>query len=284
MWRVLAPDEEELARVTTLQFLLEDSHDFENAITLLESTPSLSSLAIELYYDDCSLLKSCARLRRGPRKLRSLLMRNVHFTLGSSTIAGLVELEELEELQLISCEKYSYLLRDIKGLPMKLKAFCIEETDETTELFNSTENDFLRSLKPLVRISLTIGSYDDNLSSLLDWSALQAHASTLQYLRVEYTWPELPFSKFQSGFAQFCKASLNLQLLAISGVTVGDGDDDIVHFLVRNGMNTVFTNLQTNYLIDMHQCPTFAESPRAHCLHERSPRCCASFTSSFRNT
>jgi hypothetical protein len=234
IWPVLAPDEEDLARITTLQLLLRDSNDCNRATALLESTPSLSSLDIQVHRCVMVSLGKFSRLRRGPRKLRSLRMENVFFPLGASTIDGLVELEELEELQLIDGEEYPCLLEDIKSLPLKLKAFCIHEIDETTELFNSTGNDFLRSLKPLVRLSLTLGSDFTDLSSLLDWSAIQAHASALQYLRMEYTWPELPFSKFQSGFAQFCKAALNLKLLAISGVKVGDGDDDIVQFLVRS--------------------------------------------------
>jgi hypothetical protein len=127
----------------------------------------------------------------------------------------------------------------MESLSLKLKAFSIHEIDETTELFNSTANSFLRSLKPLIRLSLTLGSQFDDPSSLLDWSALQAHASTLQCLRVEYTWPEIPFSESQSEFAQFCKASLNLDILAMSGVRVGSGNDDIEYFLVGNCMDTV---------------------------------------------
>jgi len=169
-------------------------------------------------------------------------MGNVFFTLGISTIDGLVELEELEELQLIDCEEYPYLLRDMESLPLKLKAFSIHEIDETTELFHSTANRFLRSLNPLVRLSLTLGSHFDDPSSLLDWSTLQAHASTLQCLRVEYTWPELPFSSSHSGFAQFCKASLNLGILVMSGVTVGRGNNEIEYFLVGNCMDTVLAD------------------------------------------
>jgi hypothetical protein len=253
-WHILPPDEEELAYITTLQLLLRNVDDYEHAITLLEVTPSLSSLDIQMHQLNVAPQPSeFPRLRRGPRSLRSLPMENVCLASGSSTISGLVELEELGELQLIDCEEYTCLSEDMEILPLKLKAFCIHEIAETTELFNSVENDFLRSLKPLVRLSLTLGSHFDVPSSLLDWSALHAHASTLQYIRVEYTWPELQFSEFHSGFSQFCKASLNLELLSTSGVTVGDGDDDIVHFLVRNRMNAVTKNSETDSFIGMHR-------------------------------
>lgn len=284
LWRVSPPDEEQLAHITTLHLLLKNSHDRNNAVSLLESTPSLSSLNLELHSlhaDDFSTSEKFSRLQRGPRRLRSLRVQNICFLLGSSTIAGLVELEELEELQVIDCKEYNCLLRDMKSLPLKLKALCIHECDETTKLFNSIENDFLRSLSPMVRLSLTLGS-DFNLpSSLLDWSALQAHAPALQCLRIKYTWPELPFSKFQSGFAQFCKAALSLKLLAISGVTVGNGDDDIAQFLVGNHMETVLANIRTDSYTDIHRCPTLAESPRAHCRHGRAQRYRVSTTPSF---
>lgn len=209
MWPIYPPDDEELAHVTTLQLLVGGWEDYEHAIHLLESTPSLSSLDIQHDHNVSWPSIEFTRLCRGPRRLRFLRIENFCFTLGSSTIAGFVELEELEELQLIDCEEYSCLSRDIKSLPLKLKAFCIHEIDETTELFSSVENDLIRSLKPLVRMSLTLGIDFGLPSNLLDWSALQAHASTLQYLRVEYTWPELPFSKFHPGLHSFARLRSN---------------------------------------------------------------------------
>jgi hypothetical protein len=267
-----------------LQLLFRGSDDCNHAIALLESTPSLSSLNIELKYDDVPPFRIFSPLRRGRRGLRPLRMQNVCLIPGSSTISELVNLEELEELQLIGCDGYDCLVRDIKNLPLRLKSFCINESDETNELFESVENDFLRSLKPLTRLSLTLGSDFRFHFSLLDWSALQAHASALKNLRMEYTWPEIPFSSFQSGFAQFCKAALSLKTLAISGVAVGNGDDDIVQFLVGFYMDTVSTNPRTNSIVDMHRCPTLAESTRAHCRHERAQRCWVSSRYSFPKT
>jgi hypothetical protein len=112
IWPVLAPDEEELAHITTLQLLLSDSDDCNHATALLESTPSLSSLDILIHRSIMASWGKFSRLRRGPRRLRSLRTENMFFTLGTSTIDGLVELEELEELQLIDCEQYPCLLRE----------------------------------------------------------------------------------------------------------------------------------------------------------------------------
>lgn len=199
MWRKLTPDEDDLACITRLQLLLTDKEGFEHIAVLLDCAPNVASLDLEVNRKaaiaTADQLPSPAQLARGPRILKSLRMKFFHLAAGRRTVAGLVRLEELKELQLIECKEYDYLLKDIKSLalPLQLKAFCIEESDWSSgsDHFPNHLNDVLRLLSSPARISVSLASELDTTTTILDWSVLQNHA--LKYLRVDYHWTTSPF-------------------------------------------------------------------------------------------
>jgi hypothetical protein len=80
----------------------------------------------------------------------------------------------------------------------------------------------------------------DGSGVMFDWSALQAHASAIKYLRVEYgeVMPALPTQKSESDFARFCRSAVNLEQLSMSWIDIDPDSHEgpsllpIVYFLV----------------------------------------------------
>jgi hypothetical protein len=250
IWLNLAPDEDGLSRVTSLQLYLKDVKYCKHAAMLLDSTANLVSLDIELE-NELNLLEELLRRTRlvnGPRRLKSLRMEGIDFSDGIDTLEQLVEIETLQDLQLTYCSDYSSLLRDLTKLPLVLKAFRIHEYDMGAQDFETESIEFLRSLASLNWVSLALES-DFGLSgpyNLLDWSSLRACAPMLKYLRVEYhpIKPLFPCQRSASNFALFCRLATNLEQLAISGMEVRPNDVEhasentsykgIFHFLVSH--------------------------------------------------
>jgi hypothetical protein len=250
IWLNLAPDEDGLSRVTSLQLYLKDVKYCKHAAILLDSTANLVSLDIELD-TDLNLLEELLRrmlLVNGPRRLKSLRIEGIDFSDGIDTLEQLVEIETLQDLQLTYCSDYSSLLRDLTKLPLVLKAFRIYEYDMGAQDFETESIEFFRSLTSLKWVSLTLGT-DLGLPgpyNLLDWSSLRACAPMLKYLRVEYhsVKPPFPCQRSASNFAVFCRLATNLEQLAISGIEVrpndiehaseGTGYKGISHFLVSH--------------------------------------------------
>ena len=250
IWLNLAPDEDDLSRVTSLQLYLKDEKDCKHAAILLDSTANLVSLDIELGTDlnlHEELLRR-TRLVNGPRRLKSLRMEGIDFSDGSDTLEQLVEIETLQDLQLIYCSDYSSLLRDLTRRTLVLKAFRIHEYDMGAPDFETESIEFFRSLTSLEWVSLTLetdlglpGPYN-----LHEWSSLRACAPMLKYLRVEHhsVKPPFPCQRSASDFAVFCRLATNLEQLAISGIEVqpndiehasgGTGYKGISHFLVSH--------------------------------------------------
>jgi hypothetical protein len=171
IWRKLTPDEDDLACITRLQLLLTDKEGFEHIAVLLDCAPNVASLDLEMKRKAAiatvDQLPSPAQLARGPRTLKSLRMKFFHLAAGRRTVAGLVRLDELEELQLIECTKYDSLLKDIKSLalPLQLKAFCVEASDRSVPKYL---NDVLRLLSSPTRISVSLASQLDTSTTILD--------------------------------------------------------------------------------------------------------------------
>lgn len=230
IWLNLAPDEDDLSRVTSLQIYLKDRKDCKHAAILLDSTANLASLDIELGIEyHLNLFKTLlhyTRLVNGPRGLKFLRMEMVEFSDGVDTLEQLVKLEVLEELQLIGCPEYGFLLEDLKRLPLVLHALRIHEYDMDTQECEEDSNQFLRSLASLNSVSLKLDpdfTLPGGSPNILDWSSLRACAPVLKYLRLEYhsTKPPFPCQKSASDFAVFCRLAANLEQLAISGIEVG---------------------------------------------------------------
>jgi len=226
VWLNLAPDEDDLSRITSLHLCIQYETHCKHAAHLLNSVRSLVSLDILFIGYRAQLFETLVLLTRfGPHKPKFLRVEGTNFSDGMITLKQLVEVEKLEELQLIGCQDYSRLLRDLKKLALGLKVFCIHEYDMGEQDFEIDSNDFLRSLDSLECVSLTL---DPNFESqspfiVLDWSALTACASKLKYLRVEYQSIKSPFLCKTSAhnFSVFCEHAINLEQLAISGIEIG---------------------------------------------------------------
>jgi hypothetical protein len=230
IWLNLAPDEDDLSRVTSLQLYLKDGKDCKHAAILLDSTANLVSLDIELG-TDLNLLEELLRRTRlvnGPRRLKSLRMERIDFSDGIDTLEQLVEIETLQDLQLIYCSDCRFLLKDLTKLPLVLKAFRIHEYDMGAQDFQTESIEFLQSLASLNWVSLTLDS-DFGFNgpyNLLDWSSLRACAPMLKYLRVKHVSikPPFPCQRSASSFTLFCRLATNLEQLAISGMEVRPND------------------------------------------------------------
>jgi hypothetical protein len=222
-----------------LQLYLRFEDDYKHTIFLLESTPSLVSLDIEVLMDRPERIFPSKPLAGGPRRLKSLRLECFYFENGGTTLFNIVGFEDLEELQLFFCLDYGCLLLELthSHLPVKLKSFCIDEQDTRDVRFDDNTNIFLRSLKPLERISLALDPDLGYPNIKLDWRALEAHASTLKYLRIEtHVFTSLfPTEDCIQAFERLCDESQNLEQLAISGVCRyddRDGELGMPHFLV----------------------------------------------------
>jgi hypothetical protein len=191
------------------------------------------SLDVEVLMDRPEYIFHSTPLAGGPRNLKSLRVECFYFEDGGTTLFNMVRFKELVELQIFYCKDYGCLLLELTHLPLKLRSFCIDEQDTCEVQFDDNTKIFLRSLKrPLERISLAL---DPDLSCndiVLDLSALEAHASTLRYLRVEiHTLQSLfPTEGSITAFERFCDSAVNLEQLAISGL---DKDDDPGNLVIR---------------------------------------------------
>jgi hypothetical protein len=232
-WRNLSFRADDFVCITKLQIEMTTLEHQEHAIVLLDSTPNLANLDLINSYDDLAdsvgVPVPRTPLARGPRRLKTLRLEKFDFANGSTEIARLVKLDELEDLQLIDCDGYPVLLRDLKILPLSLRASTMvehyEEVDDQDFDFHS--NQFLQSLKSPNRINLVINTHQHRAQiGMLDWSALETHASAIEYLRAEYQsgyLPNMPMfqtAKSTSDFARFCKSAVNLEQLAVSWVDI----------------------------------------------------------------
>jgi hypothetical protein len=195
------------------------------------------SLDIEVLMDRPEAIFPTMPLAGGPRRLKSLRLRCFVFENGGTTLFDVVRFEDLEELQPFFCKSYGSLLLELTHLPLKLKSFCIDEQDTLDIQCDDNTNVFLRSLKPLERISLALDSDLGSPDTKLDWRAVEAHASRLKYLRVETYIHESLFPTEDSiaAFERLCKGADNLRQLAISGLTRYDdpeGNLGMSRFLV----------------------------------------------------
>jgi hypothetical protein len=225
--QILTPKTDYLTLVTTLQLYLKFEDDYKHTIFLLESTPNLVSLDVEVLMDRPEYIFRTP-LAGGPRSLKSLRLECFYFENGGTTLFNMVRFEELEELQLFFCKDYGCLLLELTHLPLKLKSFVIDEQNTLETQFDHNANTFLGSLKPLDRLVLALDADIGGLDTPIDWSAIEIHAPTLKYLKVEINWvPEMfPTKECVSSFERLCKSAVNLEQLAISGVCPGSDPDD----------------------------------------------------------
>jgi hypothetical protein len=239
--KVLVPKADHLTLITTLQLYLRFEDDYKHAVFLLEFTPSLVSLDIEALMDRPDAIFPSTPLAGGPRRLKSLRIECFSFESGGTVFFDFVKFEDLEELQLFFCRDYGNLLLELTHLPLKLKSFCIDEQDTRDVQFDDNTNIFLRSLKSLERISLALDPDGGYPEVPLDWRALETHASTLKYLRVETQVlnPLFPTKDCIQAFERLCDKAANLEQLAISGLSRyggycddPDGKLGLPHFLV----------------------------------------------------
>jgi hypothetical protein len=223
--QILTPKTDHLALVATLQLYLRFEDDYKHTIFLLESTPSLVSLDVEVLMDRPEYIFRSTPSAGGPRKLKSLRLECFYFENGGTTLFNMVRFGDLEELQLFFCTDYGCLLLGLSRLSLKLKSFCIDEQDTPDIQFDDNVNIFLRSLNSLERFSLALDPDLSCTDNLLDWSALEAHASTLKYLRVEaqclHSW--FPTEDSIAAFERVCDIAINLEQFAISGVDEYEG-------------------------------------------------------------
>ena len=220
--RLLAPKTDHLTLITILQLYLRREDDYKHTVFLLESTPNLVSLDIEVLMDSPDTIFPSMPLAGGPRSLRSLRLECLLFENGGTALFDVVRFEDLEEFQLFFCKDYGRLLLELthSHMPLKLKSFCIDEQDTWEVQFDDNTNIFLRSLKSMERISLALDPDMGQWYNPPDFSALAVHASTLKYLRVECQDLVVMFPTESSitAFERFCE-SANLEQLAISGVS-----------------------------------------------------------------
>jgi hypothetical protein len=234
----LVPKADHLALITTLQLYLRFEEDYKHTTFLLESTPSLVSLDIEVLMDRPETIFPSIPLSGRPRRLKSLRMECFYFENGGTTLFNIVRFEDLEELQLFFCKAYGCLLLELthSHLPLKLKSFCIDEQDTRAVQFDNNTNIFLGSLNSLERISLALNPDLGFTDIKIDWCALEAHASTLKYLRVECNVLDslFPTESSITAFERLCKSADNLKQLAISGLRqyLTDKQLSMGHFLV----------------------------------------------------
>ena len=229
--KLLTPKTDHLALVTSLQLYLQFEDDYKHTVFLLESTPNLVRLDVESLMDRPQWIFDSTPLAGGPRKLKSLRLECWYFVDGGTTLFNIVRFEELEELQMFFCKDYGCFLLELAHLPLRLKSFCIDEQDTCATQFDANTNTFLGSLNPLSRLTLALDADLAGLKVPIDWLAIEIHAPTLEYLKVEINWvPVLfPTKECIMSFERLCKAAVNLEQLAISGVGSDpgyDSDDD----------------------------------------------------------
>ena len=141
--QIIAPDPDNLCRITTLQLYVQFKSDYQHTLFLLDSTPNLMSLDIELLMDSPEVAFPSVSLAGGPRKLRALRLECWYFDNGGTTLFQMVRFEELEELQIFYCRDYGRLLLELAHLTLKLKSFCIDEQDTAGIQFDDNTNMFL---------------------------------------------------------------------------------------------------------------------------------------------
>ena len=89
--------------------------------------------------------------------------------------------------------------------------------------FDRDTNQFVRSMDTLQRLSLILDpNWENPDHSLLDWSALHAHASGIKSLKVHCKRQHRLFALDQdaSDFRHFCAKASSLQQLSISGIAI----------------------------------------------------------------
>ena len=159
--------------------------------------------------------------------LRSLRLKRLRLIYDHDPLPQLIGLRNLEHLQLILCYDYVPLLRMLGTLSLDLKSFAVREggDDDGTE-FDRHANEFVRSMELLQRLSLILDpNWMEPNNSLLDWSALHAHAAGIKSLRLHCTFQHRLFAleEDESDFRHFCTKSSNLQQLSISGIAIQSG-------------------------------------------------------------
>jgi hypothetical protein len=222
---MISPEWDELAHVTSLQIYLRvaDFDHIERADSIIAHTSALRSLDLELekpyiYEDDedCDgavrILKDMfyTHIKTGQvTRLKSLRITYMCLLLVSELLTTVLELKDLENLQLVRCRDIDPFLRKLEPLGLNLSSLCIVDfgRDHSTDF---AVNDFIRSLKPLKRLTLEIDI------EYFDQQALQSHHSSLESLHIRDNHRGQPI-------VPAFKHALKLDQLALFGFEFEDG-------------------------------------------------------------
>lgn len=222
----MAPESDELAYVTSLQIYLRvaDYRHIDRASLILARTPALRSLDLELEGCDICEDQDCcdgavniiqmmfsSRIETGATiRLRSLRITSMCLLYASMLLLEVLDLGMLEHLQLVRCIGIDPFLRYLEALNLDLSSLCIEDCFR----FDTTDfavNDFIRSLKPLKRITLKfMGIW------FFDLRTLQPHYTSLESLRIED-------NPLEQAMLPTTRLAPNLEQLALFGFKVEDG-------------------------------------------------------------
>lgn len=229
---------------------------------MLDHAPNVTSLDIDCYWDpfcpelDTSmrqLVCHAATVRDQWSWLNSLRLHGVPLYYDGYKFPKLPGLSRLKHLQLISCCDCDGCLEMLTALSLNLDSLAIEDPDYGPECSYATINNFIRSLKSLPQIFLTLtadfGRPDDGL---FHWSTLHAHASSVKCAKVYYhSWLQpFPSSKMASDFWKFCTSASDLEQLSMSGIEVqheatlsGSKPGSLEHLLVGFWVDPTAENL-----------------------------------------
>jgi hypothetical protein len=219
---MIAPRVDELAHITSLQVYVRyrDGEHIEHAAEILARTPALRNLDLEFQRYNISEDSDCcdgavgvlkglfySQIKKGqPTVLKSLRITSMCLLRVDRLLLTVLELDELKQLQLIRCKDINPFLRGLEPLGLALSSLCIEDfcQDKTTDPVDAIE-DFIKSLKPLKRLMLTLSGVESFYELYL-----KSHYASLESLRIENDPSEEPINLA-------CGHAPNLEQLALSG-------------------------------------------------------------------
>jgi hypothetical protein len=225
----IAPsDTSALAHITSVHLRLRGEQDALSAAGIVASIPGVEDLAIhdEDWWSGGSVENAnyCHKLyaalifgtrSSAPRfpRLKSLLLKGLDFEACGSMLANVVDFKQVNELQIIDCQKVEHLLEPLYDLRLALRTVRLERIEAWLS------DAFLSTVTALEELSVKDFDEDRRSSWKPDWTSLIPHAATFRSLRLNFEPtsdpPKAPFSDIQ-GFLTLCKSASNLQRLAVN--------------------------------------------------------------------
>ena len=276
-WDMIAPTANELAHVTSLQiyFAVGNDDQADRAGLILARTPALRYLDLELesydIYDDDECCDAAVRILQQmfhriesgqPTRLKSLRITSMCLLHAGMLLPDIMDLRMLEHLQLARCLDIDPFLRQLERFDLNLLSLCIEDFFRV-DIADFAINDFIRSLKPLKRITLIFAGIWS-----FDLRTLQPHYSSLESVRIEGC-------SLEQAMVLASRLALNLEQLAMFGFKLEESLSDgravplchikhwVVYFRMNQPKNIIVSTDQIRHT-GHAQAPAIAQSPQTY--------------------